>query len=266
MAIDYVIGYDCPPKRALTPEGILDRLKARDRARTVIDLYREGDDQRHPSLMEFEFTRLNAQGEEETRIINVQDMLNQGAELDPHAEHCAGCPANTTGHPFGCYGVVQYPISGRGERWLLDHLPGIEEPLLWLLLRQGVQELGYDGELIASYRASHDYFEEKRLPGRDLMEFIINGNQVFEMLFMVGAIQPPHAGMLLLLFGAIPRAVEADQIARILNRQLSAEEIALDYPFQLHAQDDDSSIHDLKGFFRALHAAWMLNAPVGVDA
>ena len=46
MAIDYVVDYACVPKETLGTAGILDRLKARKRANTVIQLYREGGDQR----------------------------------------------------------------------------------------------------------------------------------------------------------------------------------------------------------------------------
>ena len=37
--------------------------------------------------------------------------------------------------------------------------------------------------------------------GRDMGEFTMTADQVFEMLFMVGSITPSHAGILLLLFG-----------------------------------------------------------------
>lgn len=266
MGIDYVIGYDCAPKRAFSPEGILDRLKERDRAQTVIALYREGGDERHPSLMEFEMTRNHMGGQEETQVVNVQAMLDDAAALDPWEGHCDGCPANVFGKPFGCYGVVQYPISAAAEHWLLDRLPGIEEPLIWLLLRQGVQELGYDGASVASLRADPTYFEERRLAGRDLVEFVFTANQVFEMLFLVGAIQPAHAGMLLLLFGAIPRAVEADQIVRIMNRQITPAEIARGYPFQFRPEaSDDVTIREIKAYFQALYRAWTLNVPLGLD-
>ncbi len=136
MAIDYVIDYGCVPKETLGTDGILDRLKARDRAATVIQLFRENGDQRPPSEMGFEMTRTTLEGVEETQVVVVQDMLDRAAELDPLADYCAGCPANVRGVPFGCVGFIQYPISARAERWLLDRLPGIDEPLVWLLLRQ----------------------------------------------------------------------------------------------------------------------------------
>jgi hypothetical protein len=266
MAIDYVIDYACVPKQTLTTAGIVERLKARERANAVIRLFRENDDQRPPSEMGFEFTRTNAAGEEETRVIVVQEMLDLAAELDPLAHHCAGCPANTSGLPFGCTGFIDYPITAVGERWLLDLLPGIDQPLVWLLLRQGVQEMGYDGVPVRPLRANPTYFEERRVAGRDLVEFVMTADQVFEMLFLLGDIQPAHAGVLLLLFGAVRREVEAEQIVQIMNGTLSADEIARAFPFQMTNQpDDDRTVAALKAFFYALHQAWMLDVPLLLD-
>lgn len=263
MAIDYVIDYACVPKETLTTDGILERLKARERAGAVIKLFRDNGDQRPPSEMGFEFTRTNAAGEEETRVVVVQEMLDQAVELDPLAHFCAGCPANMRGVPFGCIGAIQYPISAAAERWLLDRLPSIEEPLPWLLLRQGVQELGYDGESVRPLRAGGTYFEERRVPGRDLVEFVFTANQAFEMLFMLGGIQPAHAGVLLLLFNAIPRGVEAGQIVQIMNGSASADDFPLTLPSV--TLDDDRTVAELKDFFMALHRAWSLGVPLLLD-
>lgn len=266
MAIDYVIDLDCVPKQTLSTEGILQRLKGRARAGEVIRLFRENGDNRPPSEMGFEFTRTSAEGEEETRLIVVQDMLDEAAALDPLAHHCEGCPANVSGVPFGCMNFIQYPITGEAERWLLDRLPGIDEPLVWLLLRQGVQELGYDGAIVAPLRASDTYFEEQRLPGRDLREFVINANQVFQMLFLTGHIQPAHAGVLLLLFGAIRRDIEAHQIVHVMNRALPAQQITRDFPFLMRPEEgDDRSVADLKRFFYALYRAWTLDVQLLLD-
>ncbi len=272
MAIDYVIDYGCVPKEALGTDGILDRLKARDRAAAVIQLYRENGDQRPPSEMGFEMTRTTLEGVEETQVIVVQDMLDRAAELDPLESYCAGCPANARNAfkgsvtPFGCVGFVQYPISALAERWLLDRLPGIDEPLVWLLLRKGVEELNYTGKSVAPLRADPTYFEERRVAGRDLIEFVFTANQAFELLFLLGNIQPAHAGIVLLLFGAIPRGVDAGQIVQIMNRQLTGEEIARDYPFQLTASEaDDQTIAELKAFFYAVYRAWSLDLPLLLD-
>ncbi|MEP7292621.1 MAG: hypothetical protein ABI835_12620 [Chloroflexota bacterium] len=266
MAIDDVVGYSCVPKETLGTPGILERLKARERAGAVIKLFREAGDQRPPSEMGFEFTRTTLSGDEENRVIVVQEMLDLAAELDPLAHFCAGCPANVLGVPFGCVSAIEYPISAAAERWLLDQLPGVDQPLAWLLLRQGVQELGYDGAPVEPLRANPVYFEERRVAGRDLVEFVMTANQVFEMLFLLGNIEPAHAGVLLLLFGAIPREADAGRIVQIMNRTLSDEEIARDFPFTLQIHpDDDRTTAALKDFFRALHRAWSLGVPLLLD-
>ncbi len=266
MAIDFVIDYECVPKHQYGTQGIVDRLKARARAHEVIRLFRENGDQRPPSEMGFEFTRTAANGEEETRVIVVQEMLDQADQLNPFASFCRVCPANASGQPYGCVGTIQYPISSVAEAWLLERLPSIETPLIWLLLRQGVQEMGYDGASATSIRSNNAIFEEQRLRGRDLVEFIFNANQVFEMLFLLGDIQPVQAAMLLLFFNAVPRDFEADQLVRIMNREITAEEIDRDFPFTLqHEADDDKTISQFKEFFAAVHLAWKLGKPIHLD-
>ena len=140
MAIDYIIDYDCIPKQTLGTDGILERLKSQERAGTIIQLYRQNGDQRPPKEMGFEMVRTAADGSEETQIIIVQHLLDFAEELNPLAHHCDGCPANRTGGPFGCMGKISYPLSPFGEAWLLNQLPEPTEPLVWLLLRQGIQE------------------------------------------------------------------------------------------------------------------------------
>jgi len=265
MAIDYTIDYPCEPKRQLSTEGIRERLKGRERAELIIAQYRDAGDQRPPSEMGFEFTRRTSEGEGETELIIVQDLLDQAAQLDGLAHHCRGCPANRTGQPFGCMGYVSYPISAAGEAFLVDRLPVPDEALVWLLLKRGVDDFQYDGQQIALLRMQDSiYFEAQRPPERRLGEFTIDGNQVFEMIFTVGDIIPNHAGVLLLFFGAISRELEAHEIMQISPAPPDAVQR---YPFQLRMEPwDDPTIQDLKAFLHALYIAWALNVKLLVDA
>lgn len=264
MAIDYIIGYDCIPKQTIKAEGILERLKGEQRALSIIELFRKNGDQRPPSQMGFEFTRNTPEGVEETQVIVVQDLLDEAAELEPLEHYCIGCPANRTGERFGCMGFIQYPISRQAESWLLDRLPVPDEPLVWLLLKQGVQEFQYDGGTVKPLRNSSDaYFEERMTLQRRLGEFSIDANQLFEMIFAVGNIQPNHAALLLLFMGAINRDLEADEIMHITPAPPDAD---TRYPFILqHEPDDDQTIAELKEFLRALYMAWKLNVPLKLD-
>ncbi len=267
MAIDFIVDYGCKPKDKFGTPEILERLKMRVRAQTIIRLFRENGDGRPPSEMGFEFVRQTPEGEEETQIIIVQDLLDRATELDEWGHHCAGCPANVRGATFGCVDAVQYPLSLRGERGLLERLPGIDEPFLWLLLRQGIQEMGYDGAQVKPLRASGTYFEADAAQSRDMQDFVIDTNQVFEMTFMLGDIAPAHAGMLLQFFGAVPRATEAAQVVEIMNSTLTRDEIRARYPLNVAASEsDDSTIAELKRFLTALHHAWQLGVPLIIDA
>ncbi len=266
MAIDYIVDYSCVPKQTLGTEGILERIKERERAQNVIRIYREAGDERPLSEIGFELTRNLPDGTSDTQLIIVQNALDNAAELDPLAHHCEGCPANAAKSPFGCMNFIQYPISAAAERWLIDQLPPPELPLLWLLLRQGVQEMGYTGDTVRSLRANPVYFEERRVIGRDMVEFLFTADQVFEMLFLLGNIQPAHAGMMLLFFNAVPRAVEADVIVKIMNKQLTREEIEAKFPFQMQVEEvDDPTVAEIKRFFYALWCAWRLNVQVILD-
>jgi hypothetical protein len=264
MAIDYTIDYACIPKQGLTGEGILARLKGRARAQAVIDLFRRSGDNRPPGEIGFELTRSTPEGAEETRVVMVQDLLDHAEELSPLEHYCEGCPANSTAVPFGCISQIEYPISGRAEIWLLNQLPSPDEPLPWLLLRQGLEEMKRDGSSISVMRGEgQPYFQERGVLARGLGEYMVNSNQVFEMLFLSGTLKPSYAAMLLLLFGAIQRDGDASEI---MNLSKSPEDAFERYAFLLQpVSTDDNTIRQFKRFFHALYLAWGLNVALLLD-
>lgn len=265
MAIDHMIDYDCVPRQALGTAGILERLKGRERAEAIIALFRKNGDPRPPTEMGFEFTRRTPEGDEEHRIVVVQDLLDEAAELDPLAGHCAGCPANRIGAPYGCMGYIGYPVSAKAEGWLLDRLPVPDEPLIWLLLKQVVQEFRYTGATVAGWRGEDSsFFEAASAPRRRLGEIQMDGDMVFEMLFTRRAhILPRQGALLLMFFGAIERDLEADAI-RALDP--APPDAPTRYPFLLTPEEaDDESITALKGFLHAVYLAWILNVNLLLD-
>ena len=162
--------------------------------------------------------RSAADGSEETQVVVVQHLLDSAAELDPLAPHCAGCPANRSGAPFGCIGHISYPISPFAEAFLLNRLPDPPTaPLIWLLLKQGIRDFKYDGRGAYPLRAAdRNIFTEVRSIRRELGELPVDSDQVFEMTFLTGHIQPNHAAILLLFFHAIEReTLEAMQITQL---------------------------------------------------
>ena len=148
-----------------------------------------------------------------------------------------------------------------------------DEPLVWLLLKQGIQKLGYDGSSVKALRdADHvseinepTYFELPTAPQRRLGELRISADQVLEMIFGVGdRIIPNHAGILLLFINAIERDLEAEEIQDISSDDAS---IRQRISFDMHdAAGYDSCIREFIAFFHALFTAWRLNLPLYVDA
>ncbi len=273
MAIDHIVELDCPPKRALSAGGILERIKERARAREVIRWFRAAGDRREPAKMGFEFSQRRPGAGDERQLIVVQDLLDHAAALDEQEAHCSGCPANLSDSAFGCIGAIQYPLSASAETWLLERLPLPDEPLVWLLLRQGIRNLGYDGSSIkalrvadgASEAGARSYFELPYAPQRRLGEVVVTSDQALEMIFGVGErIMPNHAGILLLFFNAINRDLEAAEIQSISSMQAAQREA---YPFLMsQAAAPDSCVREFIAFFKALHRAWQLNLPLFIDS
>ncbi|MBN1680954.1 MAG: hypothetical protein JW966_11755 [Anaerolineae bacterium] len=266
MGIDFIIHYDCEPKNALALEGLMGRLKGRDRANAIIQLYRVEGDTRSPSQMGFEMVRRTADGTEETEVIVVQQLLDAAEELRPWEHHCTGCPANRTGVPFGCVGTINYPVSTLAERWLLDQLPDSDHPLVYMLLQRALRDLGYSGQAATPLREQEGVFLENPRPlERDFGGGIISGDQVFEMLFLSGPIQPAHGALILQFFGGISPDLDAD-VMMLFAAPPSPEWIAQHAPFQHVASvRDDESIEHLKAFFRAIYIAFGLGVPVLLD-
>jgi hypothetical protein len=267
MGIDYIIHYECDPKQALTVEGLMIRLKSRDRAQTIIQFHRDQGDYRPPSEMGFEMVRRLPDGTEETEILLVQTLLDLAAELVPWEPACIDCPANRTGVSFGCVGAINYPLSTCAERWLLDQLPDNNHPLPFMLFQKAIRELGYTGDSVAALRAQSGVFLESPDPQKRCLSdaLRVNGNQVFEILFLSGPIQPAHGSLLLQFFNGISPDLDAGEMMQ-LAAPPSLAWIDEHIPF-LHTigASDDVSIKALKNFFYALHIAYRLQVPVLLD-
>lgn len=266
MAIDHVIDLDCVPKRALSSTGLLARIKSRNRADAIIKLYRDHNDNRQPSEMGFEMVRRTPDGNEETRVVMVNDLLDDAAPLESLSTHCVGCPANRTGESFGCYGFVGYPISRAAELWLLKLLPGPDDPLVLLLLRQTLIDYVFRSEEVARMRQSPGtIFETSERFARRIEDVQITTDQVFEMLFLSNVIQPAHGVLLMLFFGAIPREMDAESLMK-LTQPGDNGSVSRDAPFLMQPDPaDDESTTALKGFLEALHVAYRLNVTLSLD-
>lgn len=268
MGVDTAINFPCLPKDHLTTEGIIERLKGRDRAQKIVQYYREQGDHRPESEIGFEMTRRASDGTETTELVTADVLLNAAAELDGLNQYCVGCPANRTGKAFGCIGYINYPISQQAEWWMLKQLPGPEHPVLFLMLQKGIHEFGYTGETARELRNQVGvFFESADTFGRKFPEFTATTDSLFEMTFMLGPIQPGHAAMLLLFYGAISRdGLDPATIIALSSNPDARESLLEQHSFQMQIQQgDDHSIRDIKMFLQSLYLAYRLNVALLLD-
>jgi hypothetical protein len=203
MGIDYVVDLDCPAKQALTLEKMVSLIKGRNQASVIIEMSRSKGDQRPPEQLTFTRMVLRPEGPTKQEI-NVGTLLKQTQELEVHAHHCEGCKANLLEHPYGCYGSISYPISARAEEWLMSLLPAKLESAAGYMLRSAVTDFKYNGDMFLGMRPKDMFFESRTPVKRTWAGWTLTSDQVLQMLFGLGNLQPSHCQMICIILGTIP--------------------------------------------------------------
>lgn len=262
MGIDYVIDLPCPPKQQLGVDGLIELVKAKTRAETVLEIVRQRGDQRTPSEIEFEVMLQTPDGVEQTTV-TVQSLLDSAATLEPLRPHCGGCPANRDSPGFGCYKSVPYPIPEAAEAWLLGLLPDDLETTAGQLLLRALDDFGWDGEHAAGMREQDDTFFESNQAlgvswddGDDPVE--IDADQVFHMLFHVGNVGATHAFMVCLFFGVVPHDLDLAALADPAARASALAQAVVPQP-------PSEACEPMAQFLHALVTAARLDLDVVID-
>lgn len=239
MSIEYVVGLPCAPKEALTVGGMVTLLKNRGQARSIVEHFRRRGDQRPVEELSFKRVVMRPSGPVE-ETVSVGDMLSRAQSLQTHAHHCAGCHADVGGEPYGCYGAISYPITGRGEGWLMSLLPDDIDAPAGHFLRSAVTDLKYTGGMFLKMRPNPTFFENRGPLVRDWGSWSITSDQLLHMLFGLGNLQPSHCRMLCLILGLIqvgdtrkplPQATAGDQseqFARAVNAVARASRLGVE--------------------------------------
>lgn len=217
MGIDYVLDHPCAPKRSLGTEGLIELCKAKSRAEAVLEMVRGGGDNRAPSEIELDVMLQTPDGVEE-QSVTVQELIDRARPLERLRGDCAGCPVNGDSAGFGCYRSIAYPITEAAETWLLGLLPDDLGTTAGRLLVRAIEDFDWTGQHAAEMRAQGDTFFESREAlavswGEGDDEIQIDSDQLFHMLFHVGAIGATHAFMICLFFGIVPHDTDLDVLA-----------------------------------------------------
>lgn len=255
MGIDYVIDLDCEPKRVLGVATILDLVKSRDRGMAALQLARTSKGTRVPTALPVEtVVRGRIERVEET---TVQSLLDRAAPLDAQASHCVSCPANresSTG--YGCYRSIPYPIPVEAEEWLLMRLPDdLQSTTAGWMLAGALADFGWDGRPAAVLRGrGRTFFESDSAPRVDWGSVSLSGDQLFQMLFLVGPLSPSHALMMALFLGVLPHSMDPIDLKDATRRDHWLERAAI--------PSVSPAIDPLAEFLRALSVAIRLGVGV----
>ncbi len=236
MLIEYTIEIPCDPKRRFTREGLFDRLRVLAGALGM---------------------PYSATGERAAaREVEY--------ELRPLAFHCARCPASYNSRAYGCFGMVQGPLSSEGEEWLLGLLPeslqprkkGAEPDPRAVYTRQLIArlaELGATGKLVDErYRPG---LLERRRPaqrryGSMFRPVSVTSSQLLQVLLFSGVVAPLDAELAMRALGVWEDGERGeDGVPEVIFTQPADDE-------------DDPTVADLKQFFMGLMVACSLNVAV----
>ncbi len=234
MGIDFVLDLPCGPKQQLGADGLIALVKARSRAEAVIDMVRQRGDERSPAEIELDVMLQTPDGVEQ-QSVTVQELIDQAQPLEPLRPMCGGCPVNGDSPGFGCYRSIAYPISLAAETWLLGLLPDDLETTAGKLLVRAIDDFDWTGQHAAEMRAQGDTFFESREAlavswGEGEEEIQIDSDQLFHMLFHVGAVGSTHAFMVCLFFGIVPHDLDLDALSDPAARAQALTRAAVPQP------------------------------------
>lgn len=278
MAVDYIIDYDCKVKQTLTLDGMVSLLKQRNRAMAILRAsIIEGKSEEEAKNSTMEFQLVTPEGKTEVKELKVSDLLEKTKSLADLQSLCKGCPANLRddqGDSFGCYQVVNYPISENAEKWLIElSQTAIAKGGQSYLLLDFILDQKISGERFAKMRGN-SMFWESRTPlelqvGKGLVgKKTITTNQLFEVIFGVGRMKRTHMmGVLSFSGGFRAQAGEPTQGTFELAAELTTKEgkkIWLVYSLPKKS-DDDRCILGMKEFFKSLFTAYLLGKDMLIE-
>jgi len=227
MGIDFIINYCCPVKESLGTDKIVSLLKGKSHAETVLEMSRQQGDKRPPSEITF-VRRLNTPEGPKDHEVNLQNLLNETKELDSYMEQCENCPARIENRPFGCVGYLNYPILAEAEKWLTSRLPQNLKSMEGFVLMKSIRDFEYDGTPVRNLRKQDRTFFQLKKPVVKKWDSLFSGksvssDQIFQMLFFVGDIQPSHACMVCLFIGMADPGFNPSLMGELM-KNLSARE------------------------------------------
>jgi hypothetical protein len=277
MACDYIVNYECVPKREYGrgdiiagTEALLEMVKARNRAE-AIEYYAEQLG-KAPEQESVTLNLVTPEGVSEQRQVTYGELSEEAAPLEVIAPRCADCPANFLERTMGCSGAINYPVSSEIERWVVEQIEPADHVGGNLCL-QFMKEFQVDGSQSKGMRSA-GFFEDKR-PRRAVLskglfrKVSVSTDQIFDAILAVGnPLQVGHCMGVLLWFGALtidgvrlggvdqPGAFET--LCTCETRDQKLEHVTLD----VGTKNEDSPVCQMQDLLEGMYRCWVEDVPL----
>jgi hypothetical protein len=280
MPTDYILHLACQPKLSLGSgdaikgsDQLLQALKARHQAALIEETASKQG--KSPSGIGLTIRSVGPDRTPVEKDVTYDQLVALAASLDARAEACADCPANLFSQPFGCYGVVPYPITRSAEEWLMDRV----QPTSMVggfLCHRAIQDFGYTGEPIRRMRAA-GLLEgatavSKVVEGGWLSKRRVTSDQILQgMLAIEEPLDPGHCMGVLLWLGCLQLdgrhlgdagdAPLVQEIAGLATPESKRSRTSID----VTPAPQDRSTASLQGLLHAFYRAWVLDIRILVS-
>jgi hypothetical protein len=118
MAIEYWLEMDCPVREQLGADRFKEMLKRRLIAIGMLEMFvQQGMPEAEALKQVWRRGRRSPAGVEIIEKFGIGALLEETRILDILVDHCKKCPANLA-EGYGCYNLINYPISAYAEHWL----------------------------------------------------------------------------------------------------------------------------------------------------
>lgn len=274
MSIAYLIDLPCAVKKFVPASRIMRLLYQREQALAALNRARGKSAEVDPNNVAVRLTLKDKKGRTHAVKTTVASISKDFAMLEPHGELCRECPARIARQPFGCRGVIDYPISLKGEALLMGMVHGVMDDPGPKLLMNYFDSNGILGHRVEEMRRTADIFFQSRkaLVRRYGGEARLNVNQLIELFFLSGNIDPKKGRLLLGLMELYESNLPLVAPLEVFKHRFVYEHARDGKPsyrnaLRIHSsRDDDISERQIKDFFRALFLACELDCNLRVIA
>ncbi|MCC6573810.1 MAG: hypothetical protein IT462_08465 [Planctomycetes bacterium] len=199
MSITYLIDLPCPVKKHVPASRIMRLVYEREQALLALNRARKKNVDVDAADVHVRLTLKDKQGKAHAVKTTVAAVSIDYAELEPHGEHCKACPARVHKQAFGCRGVLDFPVTLKGEALLMGMIHGVMDDPGPKVLLNYLDSNGILGHQVEEMRRTGDIFFQSKKPlvRRYENDVKLSANQLFELLFLSGTITWQHGRFLL---------------------------------------------------------------------